>query len=83
MPTDKEVANLLEEIIQDRGVPRNIKNSISESLNILNGTASNEEKIASVISILDEASNDPNLSMYTRTHIWSIVSVLESLQQKV
>jgi uncharacterized protein (UPF0147 family) len=81
MSTDVEIVNLLGEIIEDRGVPRNIKNSISESLCILNGTSSNEEKIASVISILDDASNDPNLSMHTRTHIWNIVSVLEGLQR--
>jgi uncharacterized protein (UPF0147 family) len=76
-----EITVLLEEILEDRGVPRNIKSSITESLTIINGKTSNEEKIASVISILDEASNDPNLSMPTRTHIWNIVSVLEGLQQ--
>ena len=81
MSTDSEITNLLEEIVEDRGVPRNIKTSINESLVILNGKASNEEKIAAIVSILDEASNDPNLSMHTRTHIWNIVSVLESLQQ--
>lgn len=81
MVTDTEITNLLEKILEDRGVPRNIKNSINESVTILNGTASNEEKIASTISILDDASNDPNLSMHTRTHIWNIVSVLEGLQQ--
>ena len=81
MNSDAEVTNLLEEIIMDRGVPRNIKNSINESLSILNGKASSEEKIASIVSILDEASGDPNLSLHTRTHIWNIVSILEGLQQ--
>ena len=76
-----EISSLLGEILDDRGVPRNIKESIDESLSILNGTSSNEEKIAAVISILDEASNDPNLSMHTRTHIWSVVSALEGLQR--
>ena len=81
MSTDSEIMNLLEEIVEDRGVPRNIKTSINESLTILNGKASNEEKIAAIVSILDDASNDPNLSMHTRTHIWNIVTVLEGLQQ--
>jgi uncharacterized protein (UPF0147 family) len=81
MSMDEQISTLLEEILGDKGVPRNIKNSIDESLSILNGTASNEEKVASVISILDDASNDPNLSMHTRTHIWNVVSALEGLQQ--
>jgi uncharacterized protein (UPF0147 family) len=81
MSSDTEITNLLEDILNDHGVPRNIKNSITESLTILNGKSSSEEKVASVVSILDEASNDPNLSMHTRTHIWNIVSVLEGLQQ--
>jgi uncharacterized protein (UPF0147 family) len=81
MSSDAEIAVLLEDILGDHGVPRNIKNSINESLMILNGKASSEEKVASVVSILDEASNDPNLSMHTRTYIWNIVSVLEGLQK--
>ena len=76
------VIKLLNEIINDRGVPKNIKNSIEESIDILNGKASGEEKIAHVISILDEASNDPNISVNTRTHIWNVVSVLEGMISK-
>ena len=81
MSVGEQISTLLEEILGDKGVPRNIKNSIDESLSILNGTASNEAKVASVISILDDASSDPNLSMHTRTHIWNVVSALEGLQQ--
>ena len=81
MSADTEITSLLQDIFEDRGVPKNIKNSIGESMEILNGKTSNEEKIASIVSILDEASSDPNLSMHTRTHIWNIVSVLEGLQQ--
>jgi uncharacterized protein (UPF0147 family) len=80
MLAGEQISILLEEILGDKGVPRNIKNSIDESLSIMNGTSSNEEKVASVISILDDASSDPNLSMHTRTHIWSVVSALEGLQ---
>jgi uncharacterized protein (UPF0147 family) len=76
-----EVTGLLQEIIEDRGVPRNIKASLEESVSILNGRDSEEEKIASIISILDDASGDPNLSFHTRTKIWNMVSVLESIKQ--
>lgn len=78
---DERISKLLEDILKDRGVPRNIKSSIEESINILNGKDPEEEKIATIISILDEASNDPNLSPHARTKIWNMVSVLESLKK--
>lgn len=76
------INELLQEIMGDRGVPRNIKSSIEESITIMGGSDSEEEKIASVISILDEASTDPNISLHTRTRIWNMVSVLESIKSE-
>jgi uncharacterized protein (UPF0147 family) len=77
----EEIFGLLQDIMDDRGVPRNIKASLEESVLILNGRDSEEEKIASIISILDDASGDPNLSFHARTKIWNMVSVLESVKQ--
>ena len=72
------IENLLQEILNDRGVPRNIKSSIEESISILGNKDPEDQKIATIISILDEASNDPNLSPHARTKIWNMVSVLET-----
>ena len=78
---ESQISTLLQDIMEDRGVPRNIKTSLEESVSILNGEDSQEEKIASIISILDDASGDPNLSFHARTKIWNMVSVLESFKQ--
>ena len=78
MGNTTEIENLLQEILNDRGVPRNIKSSIEESIGILGNKDPEDQKIATIISILDEASNDPNLSPDARTKIWNMVSVLES-----
>jgi uncharacterized protein (UPF0147 family) len=75
--TDR-IMEMLEDILSTRGVPRNIKASIEDSINILKGEGSREEKVANIISILDEASTDPNLSPHARTKIWNMVSTLES-----
>ena len=75
----KQIVEMLEEIMNDRGVPRNIKGSIEDSIGILNGNGPEEEKIAHVTSILDDASTDPNVSSHTRTRIWNVVSILEEL----
>jgi uncharacterized protein (UPF0147 family) len=77
----EDIFGLLQDIMDDRGVPRNIKASLEESVTILNGKDSQEEKIASIISILDDASGDPNLSFHARTKIWNMVSALESVKQ--
>jgi uncharacterized protein len=80
---DNDIGNLLQDIMDDRGVPRNIKSSLEESISILNGSDSEEEKVASIISVLDDASADPNLSFHARTKIWNMVSVLETVKQGV
>lgn len=75
----EEIISLLEDVMNDRGVPRNIKTSIEESVVILKGAGPEEEKLAHVTSILDDASTDPNVSAHTRTRIWNVVSILEEL----
>lgn len=77
----KQIIDMLQGIARDRGVPKNVKTSIEESLDILNGNGSDEEKIAYIISVLDEASNDPNISAHARTMVWSAVSFLEGLKK--
>jgi uncharacterized protein len=79
--TQQEINTLLQDIMDDRGVPRNIKTSLEESITDLEGNESEGVKVASIISALDEASADPNLSFHARTKIWNMVSVLETIKQ--
>lgn len=72
-----ELTELIQGIIDDRGVPRRIKDTLSESLPLLERAQLWEENIAHLISLLDDVSANPNLSMTARTHIWNIVSALE------
>lgn len=78
-----DINTMLQDILEDRGVPRNIKASLEESISILKGGDSQEEKVASIISVLDDASGDPNLSFHSRTKIWNMVSMLESVKQEI
>lgn len=75
------VIEVLEEIIDDKSVPRNIRKSAEEIKDILlNKPSTLAVKINSAISILDEVSNDPNLPEHTRTMVWDVASTLETLQ---
>ena len=75
----KQIMDMLQGIMKDRGVPKNIKTSIEESLGILNGNKPEGEKLSYIISVLDEASNDPNISVHARTMVWSTISFLECM----
>ncbi len=78
----EKALELLEDIMRDRGVPRNVKNAIEESIeNLKDEKESESVRISTVIGVLDEASNDPNISLYARTKIWDVVSKLEELNK--
>jgi len=76
----KQCVEVLERIIGDDAVPRNIRRSAENVKTILLDPSSNEAvKAASAISILDEISNDPNIPLHTRTLIWNVASQLETI----
>ena len=78
-----EINKLLDEISSDRTVQRNIRVLIEQAKKDMNNTANEMPvRINSAISILDEVSNDPNIPIYTRTHIWNMVSMLEVINEK-
>jgi hypothetical protein len=82
MPT-KPVIEMLENILGDRGVPKNVKASIEESLGLLKMPVTGDAKsmkIAEAASILEEVSGDPNLSVHARTVLWDVISRLEVLK---
>ena len=77
----EDIIQSLSQIMQDRTVPRNIRKGCEECVTHL----SDEEedirvRVNACISILDEVSNDPNIPSYTRTNVWNVVSMLESIQ---
>jgi len=79
----KAILNILDQIINDRTVPKNIRAAAEQSQTALNGTEADEVKISTAINILDEIINDPNMPMYTRTQIWNAVSMLEERRRNL
>jgi len=78
----KPVIEILDRIINDRTVPRNIREAVERAKNALNSKEEEELKINTAIVTLDEISNDPNMPLYTRTQIWNAVSLLEQIKAK-
>jgi hypothetical protein len=78
----KPAIELLDQIINDRTVPKNIRRVVEESKNSLNDENMQPEvRISTAIHLLDEIINDPNMPLYTRTKIWNIMSILEQIRR--
>lgn len=74
------VCEVLEQIVNDRTVPKNIRAAAEDSKTSLEGEGEVLVKISTAIGLLDEIINDPNMPMYTRTQIWNVVSMLEQIR---
>lgn len=74
------VLEAIDELQEDTTVPKNIKIKLQAISSMLK-----EEKvdprmvINKVLDQLEELSEDVNLQAYTRTQLWNIVSMLESI----
>lgn len=76
-----QITQQLEDLANDRRVPRNVRATIIEAISVLKDEKESESvRLNTVISIMDEVSNDTNLQSYTRTQIWAVVSMLEAAQ---
>lgn len=75
-----EVSEILEYITENNTIPRNIREAAFESNELLKNEEQDESvKISTVLTNLDEISNDPNIPVHARTLIWEVLSKLESI----
>ncbi|MDR1721520.1 MAG: UPF0147 family protein [Methanobrevibacter sp.] len=79
--TLNEVNSILKHINENTSVPRNIRRAADESLQILKKEEEDlTVRVSSVILILDDISNDPNIPIHARTLVWEILSKLEAIK---
>ena len=76
-----QAVRLLNKIIGDSSVPRNIRRAAIEALRMLQDMSlSPGVRAANAVSVLDEISQDPNMPMHARTTIWNIMAVLSTVK---
>ena len=76
------ILNIMNMIINDRTIPRNIRNAVENAKKTLESNEGEEViRVSSAIQTLDEIINDPNMPLYARTRIWNIVSKLEEIRR--
>jgi uncharacterized protein (UPF0147 family) len=84
---EKEIENAVEmmrNLSSDNGVPRNIRSAVLEaSEKLLQKETDKSVSIGSALYVLEDISNDINMPSHTRTEIWTIISCLESIKEKL
>jgi len=77
----RQAIDLLRKLVEDRGVPRNIRRLALDAIETLSDSRQSIGlRAANAISKLDEASLDPNAPLYARTIIWQAIALLEQLK---
>ncbi len=84
MKTDQKIKGIVEvlnQVIEDTSIPRNIRRSADEAKNaLLNEKEDVGVRVSTAQYLLDGISNDRNLPMHARTTIWNIASELETIK---
>ena len=75
----QEVLEYLEELKEDNTISKNVREKIRSVIETLSQQAELSLKINKAMQILDDISEDIAIQSYTRTQIWNIVSMLESI----
>ena len=75
------IAELMENIVADNSVPRNIRKIVEEAKNKILSNEEFDTKVTSAIYLLDDISNDINMPSHTRTELWTLISKLEAIRE--
>ncbi len=75
-----ELIVLINELTEDRAVPRNVKDQLKSITEILSDESREKNiSINEAKDMLSELSEDQNLQTFSRTQIWNISSMLEEI----
>lgn len=75
----QEIINSLTTLMEDPVVPKNIKLKIETIIAILKEDQELSIKVNKALHELDEIADDANMQPFTRTQLWNVVSMLETL----
>ena len=76
------IAELMDSIIEDTTVPRNIRKSCESARVKITSDQQLDVSVSNAIYLMEDISNDINMPAHTRTEIWTIISELEAIREK-
>ena len=74
----KDIVMMMENVIDDTSIPKNIRKAVAEARDRLKGTDDSGVRLSSAIYSIEAISEDINMPMHARTQIWTIFSALET-----
>jgi len=78
--TVNSIIEALSQIKEDLSVPKNVRIRMDNAIQALQDKNMNiKVKVDKSLQELESLDEDPNIPVYTRTQIWDVVSLLESL----
>ncbi len=81
MASVEEIIELINGVIEDSSVPKNIRKAMSEAKERLRTDDEQVVKVSAAIYSLESVAEDVNMPPHARMQIWSIMSELESLKE--
>ena len=76
-----EIKEILNDILDDRGVPKNIRAKVEEALGKVE--QNNATSLSEAVYLLDDISNDINIPEHTRTDVWQAISLIEEIKEQM
>ena len=75
-----DAIELIDEICEEHGMPRNVKEVLTEVKTILQDNSQDVKIILDTAKQkISDLSEDPNLQTFSRTQIWNLASALEEV----
>ncbi len=78
----KEISAMIDNLVDDTSIPKNIRRALSEAKSRLDSEEENSVKISAAIYVIESITEDINMPPHARTQIWAIMSALESLTER-
>ena len=77
-----QIADMLEELVSDNSIPKNIRKALSDAKDRLRGSDEESVKVSAAIYLIESVSDDINMPAHARTQIWAIMGELEATKQR-
>ena len=81
MASIEEIVELIDGVVEDSSVPKNIRKALSDAKARLQTEDELVVKVSAAIYSLESVAEDVNMPPHARMQIWSIMSELESLKE--
>ncbi len=79
----KELLELMKTVVTDHQVPRNIRGIVEDAMEKVSGKQVKIEDLSTAVYMMDDISKDLNIPNHTRTDVWEIISMMETIREKI